>query len=412
MKSSIVVANTFWHMDEPGGAYKVSTDFASHLSKKGYDTHYICMGRQKDLSVGVERGVRVWRYPFLKRSENGKSLLNFIGHLKEAGRAAQSIARTLPKNGRVILNGHGGLQYLGALNKLPRGMILRKVMSVHSPMDAEYRAERMGSAWTAKDFFVSKLLSMTERRCYSSSDVVQCDSRFTQSLLKKNFSGAASDRSVVCPGYVDTKKFFFLNQPKQKIREGLDHPAWKTDHTVFFCLRRHVRRMGIDNLIRAAAWLRDKDDRRREFRVIIGGDGPLRGTFEKMAVELKLENHVFFLGRVPEQNLASYYQGADCFVLPTRSLECFGLVVLEAFACGTPVIATPVGAIPEVLGAFGRESLAAGSGAEDIGRSMLDFLDAPRMNHEELRQHAETFEMNRILDQLEGVVVGLPEAER
>ena len=45
---------------------------------------------------------------------------------------------------------------------------------------------------------------------------------------------------------------------------------------------------------------------------------------------------------------------ADFFVLPTRELEGFGLVILESMACGTPVLGTPVGAIPELIGTFDR----------------------------------------------------------
>lgn len=410
MKPRIIIANNFWHLDQAGGSYKISTDLAIHLSGRGYDIHYICMNEKKrSMDISVEQGVKIWRYPMSETSGKRKSLLNFFYHLKQAGEIAQRIHKELPRDGRVVLNGHGGLQYLGALNKLPRRIISKKVMSVHSPMEAEYSSEKMGDPWTVMDFFASRLLSNTESRCYANSDVIQCDSEFTQSLLNKKFSRAVSGRTVVCPGYVDTKKFSLLDKPKRLVRSEIGYPDWQTDHTVFFCLRRHVRRMGIDNLVRAAAWLREKMAGQREFRVVIGGDGPLRGEFEKLTAELKLEKHVFFLGKIPEQDLAAHYQAADCFVLPTRALECFGLIILEAFACGTPVIATPVGSIPEVLGDFGHESLTAGSEPEDIGRSMLEFLDHPRRNHEQLRRYAESFDKKKILDRLEKIVVGDPE---
>jgi hypothetical protein len=58
---------------------------------------------------------------------------------------------------------------------------------------------------------------------------------------------------------------------------------------------------------------------------------------------------VQLLGFVPEGQLAKYYQASDLVVMPTLQLEGFGLVTVEALACGTPVMGTPVGAIPEVL---------------------------------------------------------------
>jgi glycosyltransferase involved in cell wall biosynthesis len=62
-----------------------------------------------------------------------------------------------------------------------------------------------------------------------------------------------------------------------------------------------------------------------------------------------LQDSVQLLGFVPEEQLAKYYQASDLVVMPTLQLEGFGLVTVEALACGTPVMGTPVGAIPEVL---------------------------------------------------------------
>jgi glycosyltransferase involved in cell wall biosynthesis len=54
-------------------------------------------------------------------------------------------------------------------------------------------------------------------------------------------------------------------------------------------------------------------------------------------------------GFIAEDKLPFYYQAADLMVVPTLMLEGFGLVLVEAMACGTPVMGTPVGAIPEIL---------------------------------------------------------------
>jgi glycosyltransferase involved in cell wall biosynthesis len=99
--------------------------------------------------------------------------------------------------------------------------------------------------------------------------------------------------------------------------------------------------MGIDLLIRAAAEVPG-------LQVVIGGDGPLRGELEALAKSLNVPAR--FLGYVKDEDLPALYRAADLFVLPTRALEGFGLVAIEAMACGTPAMGTPVGAIPEVLG--------------------------------------------------------------
>ena len=71
-----------------------------------------------------------------------------------------------------------------------------------------------------------------------------------------------------------------------------------------------------------------------------------------MPKDLGVENHVKFTGFVPEDELPDYYRMADLFILPTRELEGFGLVTLEAMACGVPVLGTPVGGTQEILGKF------------------------------------------------------------
>lgn len=77
-----------------------------------------------------------------------------------------------------------------------------------------------------------------------------------------------------------------------------------------------------------------------------------------------------FAGLIPEADLASFYQAADCFVLPTRSLEGFGLVTVEALACGTPVLGTPVGATPEILAPLAPELLTDDASPEALARGI------------------------------------------
>jgi glycosyltransferase involved in cell wall biosynthesis len=129
--------------------------------------------------------------------------------------------------------------------------------------------------------------------------------------------------------------------------------------------------MGLDQLVRAAAILKGQGLR---FRVLLGGAGPLADSLQDLVRRAELEEIVFFLGRVPDADLPLCYAAADCFVLPTRALECFGLIVLEAYACGTPVIGTPVGAIPELIGQVGPQWLTDGTDAAAIAQRMRAFL--------------------------------------
>src|SRR5947208_928866 len=121
------------------------------------------------------------------------------------------------------------------------------------------------------------------------------------------------------------------------------------DRAILLTVRNLEARMGLDNLLGAMAVLKV---RRPSALLLIGGAGSLRGALEAQSQALGLSEHVKFLGFVPDAELPRYYQAADVFVLPTRELEGFGLVTVEALACGTPVLGTPVGATPEILRAL------------------------------------------------------------
>ena len=107
--------------------------------------------------------------------------------------------------------------------------------------------------------------------------------------------------------------------------------------------------MGLDNLIRAAALLRDRGV---PFRLVIGGKGHQALYLQRLIDQLGLAEHVEMLGFIPDDELRRHLSCADLFVLPSRDLEGFGLVVLESMACGTPVLVSPIGGAREILGSL------------------------------------------------------------
>ena len=117
---------------------------------------------------------------------------------------------------------------------------------------------------------------------------------------------------------------------------------------VAVCVRRLVPRMGLDVLL--DAWERVAAELPDGSLLLIVGDGPLRGALSERvaAADSRLSGRVRVLGRVSEQDLVEAYRAADVAIVPSVSLEGFGLVVPEAAACGTPSIVSEVGGLPEV----------------------------------------------------------------
>jgi teichuronic acid biosynthesis glycosyltransferase TuaC len=87
-----------------------------------------------------------------------------------------------------------------------------------------------------------------------------------------------------------------------------------------------------------------------DVQLLIAGNGPNRGMLEQMARALGVSDRVSLLGAVPQAQLRDYYGAADALVLPSER-EGWANVLLEAMACGTPVIASRVWGTPEVVAA-------------------------------------------------------------
>jgi glycosyltransferase involved in cell wall biosynthesis len=107
--------------------------------------------------------------------------------------------------------------------------------------------------------------------------------------------------------------------------------------------------MGLDKLLIAVAKIKPKIP---DVWLAIAGKGPLRASLEQQAAELGLSDRVKFLGFLPDDQLPVAYQAADLTIMPSQSLEGFGLALVESLACGTPALCTPIGGMPEILEPF------------------------------------------------------------
>jgi glycosyltransferase involved in cell wall biosynthesis len=183
-----------------------------------------------------------------------------------------------------------------------------------------------------------------ERKVYQRCDRFIVLSEAFGTILNKYYQ-APWDKIYIVPGGVDCDRF----QPNLSRFAARELLQWKQNRLILFTPRRLVRRMGIDVLLNALAKVKLRIP---DVLLLIAGKGTLKPKLERQATELGLNNHVKFLGFLPDELLSIAYQAADLTVIPSQSLEGFGLVVLESLACGTPVLCTPVGGMPEILGRF------------------------------------------------------------
>ncbi len=165
------------------------------------------------------------------------------------------------------------------------------------------------------------------------------------------------------PGAVDPHAFMPL-EDRRLAKAALNLPD---NRAILFTVRNLVPRMGLENLLCAIEMLKSTQ---HELMLVIGGEGPLQAQLQADIRRKRLSHVVRLIGFVPESKLSHYYQAADLVLIPSLQLEGFGLVMVEAMACGTPVLGTPVGAIPEILNQIDPILVAEGVDGRSIGRAI------------------------------------------
>lgn len=330
----ILTVATFSHPDHFGGAERVITDVAERLVARGHEVTLLTARLDDQLPARELRaGVDVVRYPVRR----GSPLVFY----RSVWRGVRTALRAGAGAGADVLHLH---QLLSGVAALSRGVPLPpvRVLTFHAPYHLEFLARwRQGQEAGRVPLAaraVSRVLARGDRRLVRRADALLVLSEFARRQVDALDRDAAL-RTRIAPAGVDLQRF----RP-----EGpADVPGLPPgDAPLILTVRRLVARMGLPDLLDAAGQLAERDV---PFRLAIAGDGAEREGLQARARDLGLGERVAFLGRVPDELLPALYRAADVFVLPTRSLEGFGMVTAEALASGLPVIATDAGASAEVL---------------------------------------------------------------
>jgi glycosyltransferase involved in cell wall biosynthesis len=147
---------------------------------------------------------------------------------------------------------------------------------------------------------------------------------------------------------------------------------WATRAPAILYVGSLIPRKGVDTLVAAMPALLAALP---GVRLAIIGDGPEEAALRRQAEALSLAGQVDFLGFQPQAVVRAWMQRARLFVLPSRE-EGQGVVLLEALASGTPVVASRVGGIPEVLG-NGTGILVEAGNAPALAGAMIELLSSP-----------------------------------
>lgn len=183
-------------------------------------------------------------------------------------------------------------------------------------------------------------LTVGKQNLNSADKIIAISSATKEYVLRL---GAKPSKVKVIYNGVDLERFRPTTAKREEMRRKLGIPQ---NAILVLTVRRLVYKNGVDTLIDAATAVVKKNLR---IIFLVVGKGPDMESVRLQVTQLGIEANFRLTGFVSDENLPSYYNAADLFVLPSKSGEGLPLVALEAMACGLPVVATDVGGIREIL---------------------------------------------------------------
>ena len=331
-----------WFGEKAGGLNRVYAHLLDELSRDGVELHGLVAG-----SPDVARASRGLAQSFAPEDAP------LLARMRALRAAASAWLRERPD---ALIASHFALNAFPVLSQARRHPL---VVHFQGPWGEESRVEGEGTLTVlAKE--------MVERAVYRrASQAIVLSAAFRDLLVRRY--GVPEQRIHVIPGGVDVDRFA-IARSRDECRRAL---GWPEGRPIVLCVRRLVRRVGVDALVDAAAELRKRVP---EVLVLIAGRGPLREGLEARIVARGLANHVRLLGFVADNALPAAYRAADLTVVPTAALEGFGLVTVESLAAGTPCIVTPVGGLTDVVAPFAPQLVTRSSAATDVADTLARAL--------------------------------------
>jgi len=323
-----------WFGERAGGLNRVYMHLVAELARSGVELQGLVAG-----SPDVTRASHGLVHPFAPSSAS------LVTRLRAVRAAATAWLREHPD---AVVVSHFALN---ALPVLPRLAAHPLVVHFQGPWGEESRVEGAG-------LLSVRAKEIVERAVYRRACAAIVLSTAFRDVLACRY-GVPLDRIHVIPGGVEVDRFA-IAASRAECRRVL---GWPTDRPIVLCVRRLVRRVGVDTLVEATAALRARVP---DALVLVAGRGPLERELATRIAALGLQEHVRLVGFVADELLPTAYRAADLSVVPTTSLEGFGLTTVESLAAGTPCVVTPVGGLTDVVSPFAPQLVADSFSAADV----------------------------------------------
>ncbi|MFQ5650469.1 MAG: glycosyltransferase [bacterium] len=275
-------------------------DLCMHL-KSNFDINVLVANTEPKTVTEMIDGVRVTRLANWGELFSTPICPTFPHHIKQLDGCENTI---------IHMHLPNPMAHISYLLAKPKGKLL---VEWHSDIVRQRRLSRL------YEKFLFKLLERANRIVATSPNYVE------HSLFLSKFR----DKCVIVPLGISLGKF----RTSSRVRKGAEEIRRVSREKIVLFVGRLTYYKGLDVLLSAATDIAG--------RIIIVGDGPLRQHLRDQIKRLRLDNKVFMKHDVDNEELVALYHACDVFVLPSNERsEAFGLVQLEAMACGKPVVST------------------------------------------------------------------------
>jgi glycosyltransferase involved in cell wall biosynthesis len=324
-----------WFAERSGGLNRYYADLVRELPRLGVGVTGLVTGTEA-VRAATDGTVHVF-------ASSGAHLVSRLHRVRSEAR------RLLARQPGTLLVSHFALYTAPCLDLVRRAPL---VVHFHGPWAAESAAEGGGALAT-------RLKRVMEAAVYRRATRFIVLSQAFADVLVRTY-GVDAGRVRIVPGGVDARRFA-PSMSRHAARAAL---GWPVDRPIALVVRRLVRRMGLEALVAGIAQARQRSP---DLLVLVAGRGPLAGELAARCEAEGAGGHVRLLGFVPDEQLPLAYRAADLSIVPSASLEGFGLIVAESLAAGTPVLVTAVGGLPETLDGLAPQCVIREPGAQALG---------------------------------------------
>jgi glycosyltransferase involved in cell wall biosynthesis len=317
---------------EMGGAQRYIYEIAKGLAEK------------HDILVAAGRG----NGEFFEKLKTARVRTLTLKHMKRAPWPWQ-IARAVWEIRELLKKEKPDVLFLCSTTAGLLGSVAGRLLKIENlKLKIVYRI----GGWAFRDprsFWKNWLILMAEKLTAPLKDLIVVNSEIDRELALK-YKIAPPERIIKIYNGIDSNSLKFLPpEPKKEKIVG--------------CVANFYKTKGLEYLIEAARVIN------AQFKII--GDGKLRPQLEGLIKKYHLENKVFLAGRIPDAY--KYLKAFDVFVLPSLK-EGFPWIILEAIAAEIPIVATNVGAVPEILP---KEFLVNPGDAQALAKKISWMLEHP-----------------------------------